>query len=122
MTDTNNNEILHVADEVVNENAPLSKSDDDENGAGESLDGVYDVMLTTSDNPCDPFDNFDEWFQWDEDLGYHTCAYVSRIARLSDEMSDEEELMEIERAIDEILANDFIGVYKKVRRKQENDE
>lgn len=113
--------ILHAADEAVNEDASLSKIENGDDNADDQFDGIYEVLLTTADNPFDPFDDFDNWLKWDEDLGYHTCAYVSRIARLSDEMSDEEELAEIERACDEILANDFIGVYKKVRRRLDDD-
>lgn len=119
-------EILHAADETVNDSASLSKNESggnvSENDTDDEQNVVCEVLLTTDDNPFDPFDDFDNWFKWDEDLGYHTCAYVSRIARLSDEMSDEEELGEIERACDEILANDFAGIYKKVRRKYDGGE
>ncbi len=37
-------------------------------------------MLTTVDNPYDPFDQFDEWFNYDMDLGYNSSAYLARIA------------------------------------------
>lgn len=36
-------------------------------------------MLTTKDNPYNPFDQFDEWYQYDtEVLNYNTCALISR--------------------------------------------
>ena len=38
-----------------------------------------DVMLTTIDNPYNPFTNFDEWWAFDISHGYNTCAYLSRI-------------------------------------------
>ena len=54
--------------------------------------------ITTFDNPYDPFENFDEWFLFDTEKGYNTCAYLARIARTSDQFSDEENEKEIERA------------------------
>ena len=73
--------------------------------------------LTTFDNPFDPFEQFTSWFLYDEEKGYHTCAYLGRIARTSDALTDEENVLEIERAIDEIIKYDFRNVYKKVARK-----
>lgn len=70
--------------------------------------------LTTNDNPFDPFDQFDSWFMFDTDKGYHTCSYLDRIAATSDQLSDEENEAEIERAIDEIIKYDFMNIYKKV--------
>ena len=46
--------------------------------------------LTTFDNPYDPFEQFTQWFMFDEEKGYHTTAYLGRIARTSDQLSDEE--------------------------------
>ncbi len=71
-------------------------------------------MLTTFDNPYSPFEQFNEWFMFDMDKGYCTCAYLDRIARTSDQMSEEENDREIERAIDEIIKYDFMNIYKKV--------
>lgn len=72
--------------------------------------------LTTFDNPFDPFDEFDSWIQYDLDKGYNSCAYLSRIARTSDQLSDSENDKEIERAIDEIIRYDFMNIYKKITR------
>lgn len=73
-------------------------------------------MLSTFDNPFDPFDQFDSWFQFDCDKGYNSCSYLDRIAATSDQLSEEENDQEIERAIDEIVKYDFMNVYKKVKR------
>ena len=73
-------------------------------------------MLTTVDNPFDPFEQFTSWFMFDEEKGYHTCSYLGRIARTSDQLSEEENELENERAIDEILKYDFRNIYKRVTR------
>ena len=74
------------------------------------------VALTTTDNPYDPFDQFESWWLFDIEKGYNSCAYLGRIARTSDQFSDEENSQEIERAIDEIILYDFRKIYKKVKR------
>lgn len=71
--------------------------------------------LTTEDNPYDPFNHFGDWFMYDVQQGYNSCAYLARIAHTSDSMSDSEIDEEIERAIDEIIKYDFLGIYKKVK-------
>lgn len=71
-------------------------------------------MLTTIDNPYNPFEDFDRWFLFDIEKGYLSCAYLARIARTSDQLSEQENDIEIERAIDEIVEYDFRGIYIKV--------
>ena len=70
--------------------------------------------LTTIDNPYDPFEQFDAWYMYDMEKGYSTCSYHDRIARTSNQLSEEENEKEIERAIDEIIRFDFQNIYKKV--------
>ena len=74
------------------------------------------VALTTVDNPFDPFDQFDSWLTFDLEKGYCSCSYLARIAKTSDQLSDEENRREIERAIDEIIKYDFRNIYKKVKK------
>ena len=74
-------------------------------------------MLTTFDNPFDPFEQFTSWFLFDVEKGYNTCGYLGRIVNFNDEMSEKEKDEEIERAIDEIIQYDFLAIYKKVKRK-----
>ena len=74
------------------------------------------VMLTTIDNPFDPFEQFTSWLLFDKEKGYNTCEYLARIAKVSDQLSDKENDDEIERAIDEIIKYDVLNIYKKVKR------
>lgn len=76
-------------------------------------------MLTTIDNPFDPFEQFTSWFLFDVEKGYNSCAYLARIAKLTDDMSDQEISDEINRAIDEIIKYDFMNIYKKVEKTSE---
>lgn len=75
-------------------------------------------MLTTIDNPFDPFEQFTSWFLFDAEKGYNSCSYLARIARTSDQFTEEENNKEVERAIDEIIKNDFMNIYKKVTKQQ----
>lgn len=74
------------------------------------------VALTTFDNPYNPFTQFQKWFLFDTEKGHNSCAYLARIARTSDEFTEEENEKEIERAIDEIIQYDFMNKYKKMYR------
>lgn len=80
----------------------------------------YEVMLTTIDNPFDPFEQFTSWFLFDVEKGYNTCSRLARIARISDELSEKETNEEVERAVDEIIKYDFMNIYKKVKRQTAN--
>lgn len=73
-------------------------------------------MLTTKDNPYNPFEQFANWYMFDVEKGYNSCAYLGRIAKTSDELSEEENELEIERAIDEIIKYDFLNIYIKVKQ------
>lgn len=70
-------------------------------------------LLTTKDNPYDPFDQFDLWFMYDIEMGYNSCGRLARVARISENMTQQEEDEEVKRAIDSIIANDFLNIYKR---------
>lgn len=71
-------------------------------------------MLTTFDNPYNPFTNFDEWNAFDNEKGYNTCGYLSRVADLPTDLSEEETKEVTEMTIDQIIEDDFLNIYKKV--------
>ena len=75
------------------------------------------VMLTTFDNPYNPFTQFHKWLMFDITKGYNSCQYLARLARTSEELTDEENRAEVERAIDDIIRLDFRNIYRKVRER-----
>ena len=71
-------------------------------------------MLTTTDNPFNPFEDFSSWLMFDIEKGYDTCGRLMRIANIPDDFTEQEEDEEIERAIDTIIKYDVLDIYKKV--------
>ena len=77
---------------------------------------VTEYMLTTVDNPFDPFTRFDEWNQYDIRMGYNTASFLDRIAVVSDELSDADQALAIQNAIEEIVQENVSGMWRKVSR------
>lgn len=77
----------------------------------------YVVAITTIDNPHDPIDEFDDWYNFDMDHHYNTYAHVAREAMTSSQFSDAENEAIIEAAIDNVIKYDFQNIYRKVKRK-----
>lgn len=73
--------------------------------------------LTTVDNPFDPFDDFDRWFAFDEEKGYHSSGLLARVTEISDELPESDMVRVVGDAIDFIILNDLTGIYKKVEQK-----
>ena len=71
---------------------------------------MKEVAITTIDNPYDPFTQFDEWFAFDESKGYHTCAYLARIIRSSQELSIKDQMIAKEQAVDSICSENILGI------------
>lgn len=74
-----------------------------------------ECLLTTTDNPYNPFDDFKHWYLYDIQSGHNTCELVARLSFVSDEMSEKEIQNELIRVYDDIIKNvDFMGIYKKI--------
>lgn len=70
-------------------------------------------MLTTIDNPYDPRVDYNNWMRFDQEKGYFTAEYLARVIEMSTNSDlDEDEL--IEKAIDEIVELNVLGIYKKI--------
>lgn len=71
-------------------------------------------VLTTDDNPFNPITQFNEWDAWDRAAGYHTLSLLARITVTSDELSEADQALAIEQAIDEIVQINASGVHRRV--------
>lgn len=74
-------------------------------------------MLTTTDNPYNPFLQWDEWYAMDHQLGHNTCEFLARVAdtygpTFTPEQTDELLI----HVIDEICRLNVRGIDTKVYR------
>lgn len=67
-------------------------------------------MLSTTDNPWNPWTEFDAWHTYDMQMGHHTLEYLSRIVVSSDELSMADQDEAIEFAIEEIVELNLNGL------------
>ena len=74
----------------------------------------YDIMLTTVDNPFNPFDDFDSWLLFDKEKGYDSCERLARLLEITEEMSqkeiEEERIRAMNRLIELDVTDTFITV------------
>lgn len=82
------------------------------------LDTV-EYMLTTVDNPHDPFKDYHAWYSWDTSHGYNTLGYLARITKTSEDISETDQIVAINQAIEEIVELNVNGMYRKVVRVRE---
>ena len=94
-------------------------------------------LLTTIDNPYNPFVDFSSWYMFDCEKGHNTSARLARIANIDCEMTQKEIDEETERAMNLIAKYDFedkyvlgteeqinkiIETYKENKKSIENEE
>lgn len=75
---------------------------------------TVEYMLTTVDNPFNPFTQFNEWFAWDTSAGYNSSGLLARIVMSSDDLSDTDQVVATQQAIDEIVNENVTGMFRKV--------
>lgn len=90
-------------------------------------------MVTTTDNPWNPFTNFDEWNAWDITHGWHleegrgvvpgycTNSYLDRIAVDSPDISPAQSQRAVNDAIDEIVRYSVTQNHVKVQESDYNN-
>lgn len=74
-----------------------------------------EFMLTTYDNPFNPFDDFEVWWKTDLRLGHNCCGILASNAATSEVYSDEMNEQIIEEAVNDIIRRSPT-IYKKVYR------
>ena len=72
------------------------------------------VMLSTVDNPFNPFTEFDSWDTWDRQAGYCCTAFLARVVKTSEELSEGDQMLAVEQGIDEIVKYDALEVFIKL--------
>ena len=82
-----------------------------------------EVMLTTTDNPYNPFDNFEQWYMFDEMRARQEnrptcCGYLARVDASSSEVSDAELRQTMNDIIDEIVELNLSGKFRKITRSE----
>lgn len=80
------------------------------------------VMLTTVDNPHDPFNDFNAWYAYDISSGYHTLEFLGRIMVTSDQLSESDQEVARLHAIDEIVQENVLGIWRKVEKEIPDSE
>lgn len=70
------------------------------------------MFVTTIDNPFDYFTQFDDWYRFDTDKGYNTCGLVARLAKVSQGLSEQDEIDAINRACETIVRLDPFEIYR----------
>lgn len=69
------------------------------------------MMLTTIDNPYNPYKDMDKWEIWDHKYKYNTSEYLARIvASITDVTADIDEEAITAAQLD-IIENDLTGIY-----------
>jgi hypothetical protein len=76
-------------------------------------------MLTTIDNPYNPFNEFDAWYMYDLSHGYDSLGLLARVANTSDDLSEADQVDAIELAIEEIVVENVSGLHLKVESSTE---
>lgn len=77
---------------------------------------TIEYMLTTVDNPFNPHTHFNEWFAYDAQLGYHTSSFLARVVSTSDDLPEPLQREAINEAIDLIVRENVLGLYRKVAK------
>lgn len=80
---------------------------------------MTEYMVTTKDNPFDPFEEYDEWNRFDQDHGYNTQSYLARLVVLPEEPTPNEINDAINDAVDKIILNDVLDIYVRASREKE---
>lgn len=73
-----------------------------------------DRLLTTLDNPYNPFVDFSSWLAEDTKLGYNTCGLLARLVPSTEGLTDELIHDVYQDAVDRILEIDPFGVHVAV--------
>ncbi len=75
-----------------------------------------EFLITTIDNPFNPFTQSDEWLNFDKTYGYNTYERLVELGHFDSDMTEEEEEDEYKRAMIRLLR--IHPMYIKVMNKE----
>ena len=80
-----------------------------------------DCMLTTVDNPYDPFEQFTLWLMFDKEKGYDSCERLARIVEplITSDMSQKEIDDVTEAAMNQLIKDDFLNIFTKAFKRED---
>lgn len=79
-------------------------------------------MLTTKDNPYNPYTDFDEWRRWDMDNGYYTPELIARASNPSLDIDSDDMLDDLyDEACILIMETDMTDQYIMVKDPNESN-
>lgn len=77
---------------------------------------MSEYMLTTIDNPFNPFTEYDDWKVFDRDYEHYCHEVLARNCFVSDAFSDKIQDSEIDAAMDKVLSDPlYAGIYIRVK-------
>lgn len=95
------------------ENIAPEQSNNEPNNAINISNDEY--MLTTYDNPYNPFEQFNLWFKYDLMLGHNSCGLLEKTANVNNIQNEEYNEQDVQDAIDYIVSS-YPMIYKKVSK------
>ena len=73
-----------------------------------------DYMITTIDNPWNPFTHYHEWLSYDTSHGYNTDQWLYVLTRTSNDLNADERLVQIDAGCQRLLELDPFGLHVKL--------
>lgn len=80
------------------------------------MDDDEDVLLTTVDNPWNPWVSYDEWYAYDSAKGHNTLNLLARITNVSLDLPDSARDFAIRQAMKEIVDLNVSGMHTVAHR------
>ena len=77
---------------------------------------VTQTLLTTIDNPWNPFTHWREWYTHDMSHGHNTCGLLARVANVSSGLGPDVEQEAIHAAMRSIVTENALGIHAMVTR------
>ena len=80
------------------------------------VDEVGSFMLTTIDNPFNPFIQLTEWQDFDHAMGYYTAELLARVVDPPPNLSDADIAYMIDEAQGRVIDLDPFKIYRRISK------